>query len=1205
MADMTARIKVEGLGEFRSAMKSAASAVKETTAAEKLADAQFKKTGDAAAYQQQKTDALRQRLEAQRKAVDTARQACEKLQKAGVAPDDSRLRTWRTELLNAQAAVAATEAQLQSASRAAGTFGEKILQAARNAGKGYDFISAQQALKNVDEAMSGVVEKAAGLGKAVWSTATEAAAKADALLTQATQTGLSTETLQEWAYAAQFVDTEVSTIIQARTRLTKAMKSGEALDIGGVAVSTKGRGWEDVFWDAVDALGRMTDETARDQAAMDLFGKSFADMIPLIEAGRDAWEAYGREAHQAGAVMSEEQVRALGAFDDALNRMNASTGGLVNTFMAGLAPGMETVADAVRDASSAMSAWLNSAEGKATMAELSGAIGDVVRALSANMPAALQMVTNAFKSLGSAVQWLGEHTGAVMAFFEILAGVKIANTLISIVESFKQIGMFMLGNPLLVAVIGIAAGALMLADHLANAVAETSDLAKQMGNLKAKVNMTNAAQLTEEVNKALSAADEVKQIRVQVHAQYEEGYGLVEDAAKDGKITRSESNAILDWVKKTIDPDLQAAEAYCAQCWADAYNAAYVPPFMGKDQDKPETTADATAYAVMTAWVSTTMGTDYETALSNANGMWLVLSAAAGGEGAVVPSFKGLPEGAVYDAMVQYIMKTMGVDKPAAEQMAQKLWSDLQTVASAPAQEMSDPYASAAGSEGANPHAKQILTNYIIATMGLDAEQAAAKADEYWNTVLDHLQGNGSGKDEANEAALDSVRQNKIAQTMTELHEVRNNITTALAEIEAAGNNATQEQLNELMEYMRQAEILQGRLDILMSDTMKLGEGAYNAVINGRGREGDVAKAVGYVQGMYELERSEAETSLQAAENKRLEAEASGDPKAAAAALADYDRELARYTATMDRLDIEKANRLSMILGAQSGMNPEQIKGTTAFADAAAAVLGAEGQTLKGISAAQWEALVPFLPDSLSIGGFQLNQRSGQQLYDMFGENGKYAANYGEHWQDVAPVVLESLNSVLGEGESPLMTSFQGLLDGGAFEGLDWSQATGALALGFKLNLLASDEFDASQYNAIGANVPEGTAVGIENNTGRAVAAATGMARAVKDAVKKELEIQSPSRVMAQLGGYTAEGLARGIDESLAAVDAAAVRMAQAVTVPVSESAAGAAGAGSVSNTSALYIGTYNQHSGDDVQDLAAKLAALDRQSRQGFGSRR
>ena len=58
MADMSARIKVEGLGEFQAAMKSAAAAVKETTSAEKLAEAQYKATGDASAYQQAKTDAL-------------------------------------------------------------------------------------------------------------------------------------------------------------------------------------------------------------------------------------------------------------------------------------------------------------------------------------------------------------------------------------------------------------------------------------------------------------------------------------------------------------------------------------------------------------------------------------------------------------------------------------------------------------------------------------------------------------------------------------------------------------------------------------------------------------------------------------------------------------------------------------------------------------------------------------------------------------------------------------------------------------------------------------------------------------------------------------------------------------------------------------------------------------------------------------------
>ena len=58
MADMKSRIVVEGLGEFRSAMKSAAASVKEMTAAEKAAEAQYNATGDASSYQQAKTDAL-------------------------------------------------------------------------------------------------------------------------------------------------------------------------------------------------------------------------------------------------------------------------------------------------------------------------------------------------------------------------------------------------------------------------------------------------------------------------------------------------------------------------------------------------------------------------------------------------------------------------------------------------------------------------------------------------------------------------------------------------------------------------------------------------------------------------------------------------------------------------------------------------------------------------------------------------------------------------------------------------------------------------------------------------------------------------------------------------------------------------------------------------------------------------------------------
>ena len=83
MADMTARIKVEGLSAFKTAMSQAAGAVKAATAEEKLAEAQYKATGNAADYQQQKTTALTAKLKAQQAQVDAARQACEKLERPG------------------------------------------------------------------------------------------------------------------------------------------------------------------------------------------------------------------------------------------------------------------------------------------------------------------------------------------------------------------------------------------------------------------------------------------------------------------------------------------------------------------------------------------------------------------------------------------------------------------------------------------------------------------------------------------------------------------------------------------------------------------------------------------------------------------------------------------------------------------------------------------------------------------------------------------------------------------------------------------------------------------------------------------------------------------------------------------------------------------------------------------------------------------
>ena len=81
---------------------------------------------------------------------------------------------------------------------------------------------------------------------------------------------------------------------------------------------------EQMFYDTVDALGAIKDETLREIAAQELFGKSYQDLMPLIEAGAGALKEYGDEAEKMGLILSEESVAAMGAFDDKMQTVQAS-----------------------------------------------------------------------------------------------------------------------------------------------------------------------------------------------------------------------------------------------------------------------------------------------------------------------------------------------------------------------------------------------------------------------------------------------------------------------------------------------------------------------------------------------------------------------------------------------------------------------------------------------------------------------------------------------------------------------------------------------------------------------------------------------------------------------------------------------------------------------------------------------------------------
>lgn len=189
--------------------------------------------------------------------------------------------------------------------------------------------------------------------KAMISMTKESAAFADNIITLSMQTGQSTEQLQEFAYASELIDVSVDTLQGSLTKLTNNMQdtmngTGNAkasFDKLGVsvinAVDGSMRSANDVFYETIDALGQVKNETERDAMSMDIFGRSAQDLNPLIIQGSKTLKEYADEAHNVGYVLDDEALSALGAVDDAYQRLQKTQEGVKNQLSAEFAPYLE------------------------------------------------------------------------------------------------------------------------------------------------------------------------------------------------------------------------------------------------------------------------------------------------------------------------------------------------------------------------------------------------------------------------------------------------------------------------------------------------------------------------------------------------------------------------------------------------------------------------------------------------------------------------------------------------------------------------------------------------------------------------------------------------------------------------------------------------------------------------------------------------
>lgn len=178
--------------------------------------------------------------------------------------------------------------------------------------------------------------------------ATNVADTAGSIDDSAKKVGTSAEEYQKWVYAAKLGGMETSKLESLMVKQQKAFsdaKEGSAslneayerLGVNINDISSSG----DAFNEVINALADMEDETTRNALANDIFGKSYADLAPLLAEGSDGIAKWRQECEDLGGVMSNEAVEAGASFGDVIDRVKTACSGMFNKLSVQLLPIIE------------------------------------------------------------------------------------------------------------------------------------------------------------------------------------------------------------------------------------------------------------------------------------------------------------------------------------------------------------------------------------------------------------------------------------------------------------------------------------------------------------------------------------------------------------------------------------------------------------------------------------------------------------------------------------------------------------------------------------------------------------------------------------------------------------------------------------------------------------------------------------------------
>ncbi len=360
----------------------------------------------------QKQDLLKQKIKETERQLTLLKQKQESMDAAGVDKNSAEYRKLQRE-------IAETESKLKSFEGELRAIGNVNLRAAS-----VQFEQMGNKLDSAGRAMQGLSIAAAAVVAAIGALTVKSGKWADDINTMSKVYHIGTGELQKYSAAADLVDVDVETIAKSHTKLEKSMSSAakgtganaEAFERLGVSVVDANgnlRSGDEVWQEVIKALGEVENETERDALAMQLMGKSAAQLNPLIEDGGETYKNLADTLAKYDLdFIDQETLDQANAFNDSLDTIKAV--GMVafqqlgTQLAAYLAPVMERVVDLV----GRLAGWFTelSPRTQAIIAAIAGVV-----AVAAPLLIGLGKISFAISSILSLMATLGPAIGGIVA----------------------------------------------------------------------------------------------------------------------------------------------------------------------------------------------------------------------------------------------------------------------------------------------------------------------------------------------------------------------------------------------------------------------------------------------------------------------------------------------------------------------------------------------------------------------------------------------------------------------------------------------------------------------------------------------------------------------------------------------------------------------------------------------------------------------